>query len=283
MQMGDPEFENFLLFMSQEREKARNIQGRRLLEAARSRLPILDHSLDAVEIVPGGRLAALDRPFTKTQTFLPSAQLRTHLRLASHYLQSADKGGPPGLGSFVVLRAGIECIATTHWLGSGRGHRESVERVLKRMWWDTQSAAEMATVVDGNPDQTPLDDLRTRIVEIVTPIKRLDATTILESKRERLSKLVEEASRSLCPEEPSLLKAAWMLCAGVSHGNIPLSAGAGVSADLIQNPTKHLVDEAAYAHIVTVAVQYLDASIEQFADFATRPHVNQRASSPSGL
>jgi hypothetical protein len=275
MQIEDSEFENFLLFMGREREKARNIEGRRLLKAVRTRLPLLDQRLDAVKVMSGGRLAALDQPFRETGTFLPSVQLRTQLRLASHYLHSADEGRPPGLRSFVVLRVAIECIATTHWLMSGDGHRESVERVLKRMWWDTHSAAEMATVVDGSPDQSAMDDLRRRISEITTPIKRLDAASILKSKRERLSRMVEVASRDLRPQEPSVLRATWMLCAGVSHGNIPLSAGAGVTAALIQSPSRHLVDEAVYAHIISVAVDYFEAAIGALVEFASRPQPHQ--------
>ena len=279
MKIGDAEFERFRLFMDGEHEKSRKIEVRRILADARSRLSVADGSIDAIAVATDGKLAALDMPFKVTKTFLPSAQLRTQLRLASHYLFSADQANPPGLPSFVVLRVAIECIATAHWLMSGDGHRDGVERVLKRMWWDSQSAAEMATVVDGDPDQSALGDLRSRIIQITASIKRLDSEIILDSRRERLSKMVENASRDLHPDQPSIMHATWMLCAGVSHGNIAISAGAGLSAALIQEPAKHLIDEAMYAQVLSAAVDDLEAAVEAFRAFAAQQHSHQRPDS----
>jgi len=196
--------------------------------------------------------------------------------LAIHYVKAADEGSHPTLSSFVVLRAAIECTATAHWLMSGRSRGENVERALKRMWWDTQSAVDMATTADGNPDLSALDDLKDKIATITGPIKRLEATTVTESLRVRLSGLVEDASRLLRPDDPTAMYAAWMVCAAVSHGNIPVSAGAGLEAALVQQPSQHPIDEAVFAQVLSVALADLRTAAELFDRRAGEQHAHHR-------
>jgi hypothetical protein len=280
VEVGDEEFERFSAFMAQEHEKSRRIEGRRLLREARERYGPTEELIDRVRVIPGGKAAAVDKRFAATNTLLPSSFIRTQLRLAMHYIRAADDTVTPMLSSFVVLRASVECTATAHWLMAGDSHRESVSRVLNRMWWDTQSAAEMATAGDGNSDPRALDDLRGRIAAIVHPIKGLDAETITQSTRIRLSDLVKKASRALRPNDPGALFATWMACAAVSHGNIPVSAGAGLAAALIESPSKHPIDEAVYAQLLSVAVADLRTTAGLFERRAVERHAHQRPDTP---
>lgn len=194
------------------------------------------------------------------------------LRLAVHYVQAADEPESPTLSSFVVLRTAIECVATAHWLMSGGSNRVRIERALKRMWWDTLNAADMAATADGDRDDSTLNDLRARISAITDPVKHLDVETIITSQRVSLSGLVEDASLALRREDPTALLAAWKVCAAVSHGNIPVSAGAGIAAELIQRPSQHPIDGPVYAQILSVTVTDLRAAVELWRDCATQQH-----------
>jgi hypothetical protein len=280
--MDDGEFSRILAHM---REKSRRIEGRRLLREARQRSVEIREQIDGVRIAPGLVMARVDQRFDSTLTFQPSTMIRTQLRLAIHYVQAADEGGfpvgksqPPTLSSFVVLRAAIECTASAHWLLSGKNHRQSVERVLKRMWWDTDSAAEMATIADGAADRRVLLDLEERITRISGPIKGLDSAKIVDSKRIPLSTIVSDAGAALRPNYPTMMRAGWMLCSGIAHGNIPVSAGAGLTASSVQQPSKHLIDDGSYAYIFSAIVDDIHATAQLFERRAAEKHEHQ----PSG-
>lgn len=275
MEISEKEFERLIDFMEKEQEKARRIEGRNTLREARVSYAAIGELIDRIQLIPRGKAAAVDQPFAETNTFLPSTLIRTQLRLASHYIQAADESGTPTLSSFVVLRAAVECTATAHWLMSGGNHRENVERVLKRMWWDTQSAADMATAADSNPDLSGLSDLREKIASITRPIKRLDEEMITGSTRVRLSGIVENASRALRPDDPTAMYATWMVCAAVSHGNIPVSAGAGLEAALVQQPAEHPIDESVYAQLLSVVVADLATTAKLFERHAAEQHTHQ--------
>ncbi len=283
--MDTEDFDTFRAFMEREHEKRRRIEGRTLLSDARSLLADVGSAIERVKVIPGGRLAALDSPFDKEATLLPSTLIRTQLRLAHHYFVAADVGSSPSLSSFVVLRVGLECAATAHWLMSARNQREGVARVVKRMWWDSMSAADMAKTADGNPDLSTLDDLRNRINAITQRIKGLDTASIVTSNREHLSSLIRKAGHALRPDEPTAMEATWMLCAGISHGNVAISAGAGYTPATIQEPTRHLVDEATYAQILFVAVGDLQAAVDLFGRRAAEPlaHRPQKPSQADDL
>lgn len=274
--------EDLASFMEKEKEKRRNIDGRQLLRRAREDAIAIGRQLDGVVLAPGGVAEASDAPFAAANTFLPSTMTRTMLGLAVHYVRAADGKGEIALSSFVVLRAAIECIASAHWLMSGGSRRENTERTLKRMWWDTMAAADMATTVDGNPDISKTYPLRRLITVIAQPIKGLDPESIFTSKRESLSGIVRKASAGLSPDDRNALYAAWMACAAVSHGNIAVSAGAGVAPGLIQNPSKHLIDNPVYASMASVAVADLRKTVELFESRAAEMHTHRnpnRASS----
>lgn len=282
MEYGDDEFQRFMAFTENERKKRKVIEGRRLRLEARTRLDEVEALIESVEIAIDGRAADVDRPFAASNVFLPSTLIRTQLRLAVHYIRAADERAAPELSSFVVLRAAIECAATAHWLLSGDSLRVRIERVLKRMWWDTQSAADMATTADGNPDLTALNDLRALMSAIAQPIKRVDVDSIASSSRQRLSGIVEDASRAARPTDPTTMHAAWMVCAAVSHGNIPVSAGAGLDAALIQNPSKHPIDGTVYASILSETVTDLRTIAELFQQYAAEGYLHRRpGTSPS--
>lgn len=276
MEVGDTEFERFTDFMAKEREKLSRIEGRRLLRDARAAYRSIDGGIDRVRVAPDGKAASVDAPFAATNTFLPSTLMATQLRLASQYIRAADGGASPGLSSFVVLKAAIECTASAHWLMSGGSHRETVERVLKRMWWDTQAAAEMATIADEDTDLSSLVDLRTKIEVISRPLKGCNEESITGSTRVRLSGIVKDASQALRPDDPAAMYATWMLCAAVSHGNLPASAGAGLAPALIQKPSRHLIDESLFAHLLSVAVADLASTVDLFDSYATAEHSHRR-------
>ena len=273
--------EDLASFMEKEKEKRRNIDGRQLLRQVREDAVVVGKLLDGVVLAPGGVAEALDAPFATANTFLPSTMTRTMLRLAVYYVRAADDKGEIALSSFVVLRAAIECIASAHWLMSGGSRRENTERTLKRMWWDTMAAADMATTADGNPDISATYPLRQLITVIAQPIKGLDPESIFASKRESLSGIVRKASAALRPDDGSAFYAAWMACAAVSHGNIPVSAGAGVAPELIQNPSMHLIDNPVYASMASVAVADLRETVELFARRAAEMHTHQGHNSAS--
>lgn len=280
MDIDDEEFSRLLKHM---REKSLRNEGRRLLREARQRSIAAREQIDGVQIAPGGVMAAVDQRFDSTRTFQPSTMIRTQLRLAIHYAQAADAGGiavsksqPPTLSSFVVLRAAVECTASAHWLLSGQNHRESVERVLKRMWWDTVNAAEMSTTADGDADRGALRDLEERISEISRTIKGLNSAKIMDSKRIQLSTIVSDASAALRPNHPTTTRAVWMLCSGIAHGNIPVSAGAGLTAASVQQPSQHLIDDGPYAYIFSTIVEDIHMTAELFARRAAEQHEHQQ-------
>jgi len=239
---------------------------------ARARLDAVGELLDSVNVIPGGRASAVDYCFEGT--FLPSDMVRTQLRLAHHYIKSACDG--PTLASFVVLRVAIECMATAQWLIADPSHRVRVERFLKRMWWDTQSAADMALVADANPDLSGVYDLEETIYEVAEPIKGLDPEKVTTSKRVALSSIVREASRAVRPSYPTLMESCWMACAGVSHGNVPISAGIGVGPHSVQTPSEHLISMNVYANFLEIAVADLQTTVTMFLRYATEEHQNQR-------
>lgn len=276
MEHGDEEFQSFIAFMENERKKLSVIGGRRLRAKAQDQLGEIEALIESVQVADGGRAADVDRPFAVRNVFLPSTMILTQLRLAVHYIWAADERPTPALSSFVVLRAAIECMATAHWLLAGDSLRIRIERVLKRMWWDTQTAADMATTADGNPDLTALNDLQKLISAIAQPIKRVDVDSITSSERPKLSRIVEDASRAVRPTDPSTMHAAWMLCAAVSHGNIPVSAGAGLDAALIQNPSKHPIDATTYAYVLSETVKDLGTISGLFRNYAAEGHPHQR-------
>lgn len=247
------------------------------VRVVRARLKAAGELLDSVRIIPGGRAFAVDRHFQKT--FLPSDMVRTQLGLAQHYIKSACDGQAPALTSFVVLRVAIECMATAQWLIAATSHRVRVERFLKRMWWDTQSAVDMAVVADAGPDLSAVYDLEATIHEIAEPIKGLDPDMVTTSKRVALSSIVQEASRAVRPSYPTLMQSCWMACAGVSHGNIPISAGIGVAPHSVRNPSEHSVSWDVYANFLEIAVTDLQTTVEFFMRYATEEHQNQRYTS----
>lgn len=238
-----------------------------------ARLQAIGELLDSVKILPGGRAFAVDRHFQ--ETFLPSDMVRTQLRLAEHYIKSACGGHTPALTSFVVLRVAIECMATAHWLISDPSLRGRVERFLKRKWWDTESALDMAVVADAEPDLSAVADLEEAIYEIAEPIKGLDPEKVTTSKRVALSSIVQEASRAVRPSYPTLMKSCWMACAGVSHGNIPISAGIGVEPHAVRNPSEHSISMNVYANFIEIAVTDLHTVVELFMLYATEEHPNR--------
>lgn len=244
------------------------------LHASRARLESIGGLLSSVIIVPGGRAFAVDRHFEGT--FLPSDLVRTQLRLAQHYIESACGGGAPALASFVGLRVAIECMATAHWLIADRSLRGRVERFLKRMWWDTESAVDMAVVADADPDLSAVYDLEETIHEIAEPIKGLDPEKVTTSKRVALSSIVQEASRAVRPSYPTLMQSCWMACAGVSHGNISISAGIGVEPRAVRNPAEHPISMNVYANFLEIAVTDLQTTVELFMLYATEEHKNRR-------
>ena len=274
--MNEDELARLLAHM---REKTRQVEGRKLLRETRTRIGAIRDLIDRLRVAKGGVMSAVDKRFDSTQTFQPSTMILTQLRLAIHYAQAADEGGfltggsrPPTLSSFVVLRAAIECTASAHWLLSGKNQRESIERVLKRMWWDTVSAAEMATIADGDADRTALRGLEDRIAEISRPVKGLAPETIISSKRMSLSTIVAEAGASLRPEYPTQMHAGWMLCSGISHGNLPVSAGVGISPELVQHPSRHSLDIGTYAFVFAATVEDLHATTLLFERRASEEH-----------
>lgn len=240
----------------------------------RARLEATGELLDNVRIIPGGRASAVDHCCQKT--FLPSDMVRTQLRLARHFIESACNGPDPALASFVVLRVAIECMATAHWLIAATSHRVRVERFLKRMWWDTQSAVEMAVVADSSPDLSGVYDLEETIHEIAAPIKGLDPDKVTTSKRVALSSIVHEASRAVRPSYPTLMQSCWMACAGVSHGNVPISAGIGVAPHSVRNPSEHSISWDVYSNFLEIAVADLQTTVEFFVRYATEEHQSQR-------
>ncbi|MGZ0067568.1 hypothetical protein [Microbacterium arborescens] len=244
------------------------------VRVARARLEAVGELIDKVKVIPGGRASAVDRCFE--ETFLPSDMVRTQLRLAQHYIGSACDGRTPALTSFVVLRVAIECIATAHWLIADPSHRVRVERFLKRMWWDTQSAVDMAVVANANPDLSAVYDLEETIHEIAEPIKGLDPEKVTTSKRVALSGIVREASRAVRPSYPTLMESCWMACAGVSHGNVPISAGIGVGPHSVRNPSEHPISMSVYANFLEMAVTDLETTVAFFLRYATEEHQNQR-------
>lgn len=244
------------------------------VEVSRIRLKSIGEFLDAVKIVEGGRAFAVDRHFE--QTFLPSDMVRAQLRLAQHYIESACSGDTPTLSSFVVLRVAIECIATAHWLIAEPSLRGRVERFLKRMWWDTASGVDMAVVADAEPDLSAVLDLEDTIHEIAEQIKGLDSEKVTNSKRLSLSSIVSEASCAVRPSYPTLMRSCWMACAGVSHGNIPISAGIGVEWRTVLNPSEHSISLTVYANFLEIAVDDLQTTVELFALYASEQHQNQR-------
>lgn len=271
MELDEEEFKHISAFLE---ARVRAPDPHERLIAAHARLEAIGELLEGVRIAPGGKASDVDRCFQ--DTFLPSDMVRTQLRLARHYIASADDGEAPTLSSFVVLRVAIECMATAHWLVSEPSHRVRVERFLKRMWWDTQSAVEMALVADVNPDLSAVHDLEDTIHEIAEPIKGLDPEKVTASQRVSLSGIVQEASRAVRPDYPTLMRSAWMACAGVSHGNIPLSAGVGVTPHSVKSPSEHPINADAYATFVEIAVADLQTTVEIFQRYATEAHQNQR-------
>lgn len=239
----------------------------------RARLKAIGELLDSVKVVPGGRASAVDRCFQ--ETFLPSDMVRTQLRLSQHYIKSACDGETPDLTSFVVLRVAIECMATAQWLIASPSLRVRVERFLKRMWWDTQSAMDMAVAADANPDLSAVYDLEEAIQEIAEPIKGLDPEKVTTSKRVALSSIVQEASRAVRPSYPTLMQSCWMACAAVSHGNVPISAGIGVSPHSVQSPSEHSISWNVYANFLEIAVTDLHTTVDFFIGYATEAHQNQ--------
>ncbi|MFD5863892.1 hypothetical protein ACFWGP_02980 [Agromyces sp. NPDC127015] len=244
------------------------------VRAIRTRLESVGELLESVTIIPGGRASAVDRCFQ--ETFLPSDLVRTQLRLSQHYIQSACNGQAPTLTSFVVLRVAIECMATAQWLIAANSHRVRVERFLKRMWWDTQSAVDMAVVADAIPDLNAVYDLEETIHEIAEPIKGLDPNKVTTSKRVALSSIVREASQAVRPGYPTLMQSCWMACAGVSHGNVPMSAGVGVAPHSVRTPSEHAISWSVYANFLEIAVTDLQTTVELFRRFAMEEHQNLR-------
>lgn len=244
------------------------------VHVSRARLEAIGELLDSVKIIPGARAFDVDRHFQ--ETFLPSDMVRTQLRLAQHYIKSACDGHPPALTSFVVLRVAIECMATAQWLIADPSLRGRVERFLKRMWWDTQSALDMAVVADADPDLSAVYDLEETIHEIAEPIKGLDPEKVTNSKRVALSSIVQEASRAVRPSYPTLMQSCWMACAGVSHGNVPISAGIGVEPHAVRKPSEHSISMNVYANFLEIAVTDLQTTVELFMLYATEEHQNRR-------
>lgn len=275
--------EEFLRVLTHMQEKSARIERQQMLRNARRRIPVIRDHIDTVRIVANGVMAGVDQRFDSTETFRPSTMIRTQLRLAAHYLQAADgnespdsEAQPPTLSSYVVLRAAIESTASAHWLMSGKNHRESVKRVLKRMWWDTESAVEMAATADGNVDRSALEDLKKRITAISSPIKGLEVAKVTESKRMPLSTIVKDAGAALHPDYPSMMRAGWMLCSGIAHGNIPVSAGAGITPATVQLPSQHLIDDEAYAFVLSTIVEDLHLTALLFEKRAAEQHAHQQ-------
>ncbi|ROR28856.1 hypothetical protein EDF63_3448 [Curtobacterium sp. JUb34] len=264
----------FAGFLEKERKKLLQIHGREEMRRGRAALIEASTTLDAIVIAPGGVAASIDDAFAPTATLPPSSLIRTQLRLALHYLQTADGDPAPSLSSFVVLRVAIECIATGCWLMAS-SRREAILRALKRMWWDTQNAADMAVVADGRADPSELQALKDRLTAIVGPMKRLDLDSVTGGQRPRLSGAVRDASRSLREENPTALKSAWMLCAALSHGNIPVSAGVGIAPSLIQDPSQHLIDFPAFASVWSLVVDDFSTAVRMFEKHATVQHKHQ--------
>jgi hypothetical protein len=167
-------------------------------------------------------------------------------------------------------------MATAHWLIADPSLRGRVERFLKRMWWDTESAVDMAVVADADPDLSAVYDLEETIHEIAEPIKGLDPEKVTTSKRVPLSSIVQEASRAVRPSYPTLMQSCWMACAGVSHGNIPISAGIGVEPHAVRNPAEHPISMNVYANFLEIAVTDLQTTVELFMLYATEEHENRR-------
>ncbi|WP_123940271.1 MULTISPECIES: hypothetical protein [unclassified Frondihabitans] len=280
MHANDDEYAYLAAMMEKERAKLFKVNGRRIMSEARKQLASLTEALDLLVVQPGGKADALDRHFANTVTFLPSTLIKTQLRLGVQYAEAADVRPWPTLASFVVLRTSIECTATAHWLMSVESQREGIARVLQRMWWDTMNAVDMAVESESDPDLSGVDDLRRRITAIAGPIKRLDADSIMESQRVSLSGIVRGASLSLHPDSPGALYAAWMTCAGISHGNVPISAGAGMSPESIQVPSKHPIDESTFGFLFAVAVADLAATVGLFRRWAAEQHSNLRPPQP---
>jgi hypothetical protein len=264
----------FAAFMEKERDKLQQIQGREELRRGRAVLIEAAGALDAIVVARGGVAASIDDAFTPSETLPPSSLIRTQLRLALHYLQTADNDPAPSLSSFVVLRVAIECMATGHWL-MPPNRREAILRALKRMWWDTQSAAEMAAVADGRSDPSEVQALREKLAAIVGPMKRVDLDSVTGSQRPQLSGIVREASRSLREENPTVLQSAWMLCAALSHGNVPVSAGVGMAPALIQDPSQHLINLPVFASVWSVLVDDFSSAVRMFEKYATTQHQRQ--------
>ncbi|GAB3039712.1 hypothetical protein GCM10027052_20110 [Parafrigoribacterium mesophilum] len=271
MEIDEEEFRRISAFLE---ARIQEPDPQEQVHVARARLEAVGELLDSVKVIPGGRASAVDRCFR--ETFLPSDMVRTQLRLAQHYIRSACDGHTPTLTSFVVLRVAIECQATAQWLIADASHRVRVERFLKRMWWDTQSAVDMAVVADANPDLRAVYELEETIHEIAEPIKGLDPEKVTTSKRVALSSIVQEASRAVRPSYPTLMQSCWMACAGVSHGNVPISAGIGVEPHSVQKPSEHPISMNVYANFLEIAVADLQTTVEFFQRYATEEHQNQR-------
>lgn len=279
MNLDDGEFERIIAGMM---AKSIRLDREEMLRQARARIPEIRSRIEAVQIVVDGIMASIDRRFKPTSTFLPSSMIRAQLRLALHYLHAADhresdddSPGDPTLSSYVVLRAAIECTATAHWLLSGRNQRERVERVLKRMWWDTENAVHMAAIADGAAEHSASEDLRQRIEAICRPVKGLEATNVMNSKRVQLSTVVKDASAALRPDQPTMMYAGWMLCSGVAHGNIPISAGVGITPETVQLPSLHPMDMVAFAPVFAAICEEVELTIGLFETCASEQHAHR--------
>lgn len=263
----------FLRILKHEREKTLGILGRQALRDAPAEVDAVRELVERVEVPPDTVLGALDRCFAATGSFSPSTMIRTQLRLALQYLDDANTRSlipSPTLSSFVLLRVAIECTATAHWLLSGKNRKHGVERMLKRMWWDTYSAYEMARSADETTDRSQLADVEHLVRAIAAPIKGVDADSVLASDRISLSTIVKNASASLRPDYPTAMLASWRLCAGISHGNVPISAGAGVTPATIQMPRHHLLNTGAYGHVLAMLIDDVRRTGELFERQATQ-------------
>lgn len=269
----------FADFMEKERVKLREIRGRELRKRSRESYRLFASRLRAIEVIPGGFAASTDQPFAATGTLTPSNLIDIQIHLAATYIKHADSEERPSLSSFVILRVAIECLATAFWIMDAKSKRQAVERTLKRIWWDTANAESMAKTADPSFTSHVLDEVGELILRIAGPMKRLDADAIKTSARVSLSRLVDEASRAINPTDPGELFSTWKACAGISHGNIPISAGVGVSAQLIRMPAAHAIDEPAYAHMLWVISSSLDHVISMAEERASRQQAQTGAAS----
>ena len=274
----------FARILEHEHKKTLGIQGRRMLREARAEIDAVRELVESVEVRRDTFLDNLDQIFAPTGTFDPSTMVRTQLRLALRYLDDAngrDLVPSPTLSSYVLLRVAIESAATAHWLLSAKDRRTGVERMLKRMWWDTFSAYEMALSADETTPRSQIDGVEQLIRRIAGPVKGVDADRIIESKRISLSSIVQEASADFRPDYPGGMLASWQLCAGVSHGNIPISAGAGMAPETIQDPSLHLLDTGDYGHVLTMVIDDVRRAAQLFERRATTPLAHRPPTKPT--